>query len=177
MRMFLCKESVLRSLLVNSNSDNDNNQLDSQALRVQADSSLLLQTRRRNVESVGKFPMMGMQLRSVQIEPVAYAISGWQANAVEALTAATSTLLDLQNLLHLLHQLLLLLQYLLLPMEHHLHIDLLQRLCLHSQLCQQLWRTLYLWLRLAYRRFLAETPPARSALRISCVIWRIGANW
>tara|TARA_B110000196_G_C21145068_1_gene666125 strand:- start:2711 stop:3217 length:507 start_codon:yes stop_codon:yes gene_type:complete len=168
--MFLCKESVLQSLLIN----NDNNQLDNQALRVQANSSLLLQTRRRNVESVRKFPMMGIILRSVQIEPVANAISGWQANAVEALTAATSTLLDLQNLLH---QLLLLLQYLLLPMEHHLHTNLLQRLCLHSRLCQQLWRTLHLWLRLAHRRFLAETPPAQSVLRISCVIWRIGANW
>ena len=73
-------------------------------------------------------------------------------------------------------QLLLLLQYLLYHMEHHLHTELLLRLCLHSRLCQLLWRTSHLWLRLACRKSLAEIPQAQIVLQISCAIWHIGAR-
>ena len=173
--MFLCKEHVLRLLLVSNSSDSDNSKL--QALHTQASNDLLLQMRRRSVESVGRYPMTDIKLQRVHIELVATATSGRQANATVVLTASTNTLLNLQDLIHLLYQLLRLLLYLLLLMVHHLHIDLLLRLYLLSRPCQQLWRTSHLWLKLACRRSLAETSLAMSALLTSCAIWLTGISW
>ena len=119
-RTFLYRGHVL--LLLETHNSNINNA--SPAKHVPASSNFLLQMRRKSVESVEKCPKMDTKLLRARRELVNHATNGWMAariSAIEAPSAAMSIQLDLQHLLHQLHLQCLLLQYLLLHMEHLLH--------------------------------------------------------